>query len=392
MKVRSIIKAAFTLFACAVFTSQALAAASTGKVVPVMLANGSNNLFVDTSTPVTLSLSLTTGGNTSPADWWIAYSDGKNLVWMNNQLNYTTTVSPVLQAPLQELPSIDIGSKQYPAGDHAYCFGVDTTQDGKPSITDPSFVCACAFIHVKASPPSTAGFTTAMLSGKTFTYLDSDQNSGTLTFNTDGTATGFVVGTWTINPSGQLVFRVTRSGNTATYTLITSTSTMINAKGSVSNGTTSTITLTSTTGGGGTPTTAATGSGTPSGGNTSGAAGLTAKDMTGTWTYSMDSYADTSGGSCKVSPTVTQHMECTSTYSSDCTITQTCSMTLNGKQYTLPSSTSKCDPNNATAPAAGSDPCNTQYSTVTNSTNPLSLTITGTINGAKYFVVTQTKK
>jgi len=86
MKIRTIITSAVTFLVCTVFAGQALAATSSGKVVAGMLANGSREITVDTSTPVTLSLSLATGGNTSPADWWIVYSDGNALYWMNNKL------------------------------------------------------------------------------------------------------------------------------------------------------------------------------------------------------------------------------------------------------------------------------------------------------------------
>jgi len=116
--------------------------------------------------------------------------------------------------------------------------------------------------------------------------------------------------------------------------------------------------------------------------------------MVGTWDYTLDMYADITGA-CKVAPTATYHMVCTEIYAADCTITSTCTATLNGITTPIPSTTAKgcTDPNNAAVPPKDpTDTCNTQFTTVTNSTNPLSVTTTGKIGGATYLIVNMKKK
>lgn len=83
-----------------------------------------------------------------------------------------------------------------------------------------------------SSSASGSVFTTAMLSGKSFTTSD-----GVITFNADGTLSGAGANlhgnqTWTINPAGQLVVTNTGKG-TATFTL---------TSGDATNGWTGTIT------------------------------------------------------------------------------------------------------------------------------------------------------
>lgn len=81
-----------------------------------------------------------------------------------------------------------------------------------------------------------AGFTTAMLSGKSFNYQDTDPNanngqgdSGVLTFDANGdySADGTKVGTWSINSLGQLV--MTQTGSVQTATLTSNTGTVISS-------------------------------------------------------------------------------------------------------------------------------------------------------------------
>ncbi|OGU18365.1 MAG: hypothetical protein A2076_05400 [Geobacteraceae bacterium GWC2_53_11] len=75
-------------------------------------------------------------------------------------------------------------------------------------------------------------FTTAMISGKSFSYSDTMGQSGSPTFNTDGSYTDTNMsdttntGTWSINTSGQLVI-----DGTTTMTLGTNSGTVITAAG-----------------------------------------------------------------------------------------------------------------------------------------------------------------
>ncbi|MDD2899995.1 MAG: carboxypeptidase-like regulatory domain-containing protein [Desulfuromonadaceae bacterium] len=76
-----------------------------------------------------------------------------------------------------------------------------------------------------SAPPS--GFTSAMISGKTYSFVDSSGFSGTVTFNSDGTAnatttSGTSTPSWVINSSGQL--KITHSDNTYDVLTITSSS------------------------------------------------------------------------------------------------------------------------------------------------------------------------
>lgn len=83
-------------------------------------------------------------------------------------------------------------------------------------------------ITMAAVSPASAVFTSAIISGKAFNYSDTQQNTGIISFNTDGT---FInpggQGTWSINASGQLVG--VDPGETSTLTLISNTGTTITA-------------------------------------------------------------------------------------------------------------------------------------------------------------------
>jgi|GEM_PF-2683118 len=92
------------------------------------------------------------------------------------------------------------------------------------------------------TPPQTTGFTTAMLSGKSFTVT-----GGTLTFNTDGSLSGVGINvvneTWKINSSGQLVIYGSSKG-TSTSTLVSGDATHgWTGNTTYTNGTTATMTL-----------------------------------------------------------------------------------------------------------------------------------------------------
>jgi len=137
--------------------------------------------------------------------------------------------------------------------------------------------------------------------------------------------------------------------------------------------------------------------GTTTGGTTGTTTGtpITGKDLTGTWNVTVDSYTDVLGGTCKVSPTVTMHMDCTYTYGTNCTYTSTCTVSGPGlpsmPPVTSTDGTACTDPTATANTTPHGDACNTQYAIVTGN-NPLSMTITGTISGAKSVVMTQTKK
>jgi len=98
--------------------------------------------------------------------------------------------------------------------------------------------------------PSNNVFTTAMISGKTYNYSDTQGNSGTPTFNANGnyTVSNGDSGTWNINSSGQLIL-VEASGGTDTLTLTANTGTVITASDlfTHSDGTHLTYTVTLTT-------------------------------------------------------------------------------------------------------------------------------------------------
>lgn len=85
-------------------------------------------------------------------------------------------------------------------------------------------------ITMAAVNPTTAVFTSAMISGKTFNYSDTIGNSGTPTFFANGTygVTNGDSGTWSINATGMLVL-VETSGGTDTMTLTANTGTIITA-------------------------------------------------------------------------------------------------------------------------------------------------------------------
>ena len=87
-------------------------------------------------------------------------------------------------------------------------------------------------------------FTNAMIVGKTFDYSDTLNNSGAITFNADGTVTGFN-GSWYLSSTtGQLKIHNTGTSTDYTLTLTGSTSTTYTAFESVSNGNTGTMTFT----------------------------------------------------------------------------------------------------------------------------------------------------
>lgn len=96
----------------------------------------------------------------------------------------------------------------------------------------------------KTAPPA---FTAAMLAGHTFNGSGTDGYSGTGTYNANGTFTGTNLGTWSINASGQLVLKVSGSGNVATFTLTGVNGNVYTASESVSNGNKATYTFTDVT-------------------------------------------------------------------------------------------------------------------------------------------------
>jgi hypothetical protein len=89
------------------------------------------------------------------------------------------------------------------------------------------------------------GFTTAMISGKTFNYSDSAGNVGMLTFGANGnyTTANANFGTWSINASGQVV--VIEPDETSTVTLVSNSGTDISA--TIVSSTAGTLTATLTT-------------------------------------------------------------------------------------------------------------------------------------------------
>lgn len=101
-------------------------------------------------------------------------------------------------------------------------------------------------VNPSAVIPAPAVFTTAMISGKSFSYSDTAGFSGTPVFNANGTyvdtsiTTGDGSGSWSINASGQLVI-----DGTETLTLSANTGTVITASAySSSTQKTYTVTLT----------------------------------------------------------------------------------------------------------------------------------------------------
>ena len=161
----------------------------------------------------------------------------------------------------------------------------------------------------------------------------------------------------------------TRAANTTTGAVTTTTGAA----------TTTTRAATTTTGAVTTTTGAVTTTTLPSSGN------LTAAQMAGTWKYTMSLYLD-QNKPCATVSTVQARMICTATYDTSCNISQTCS--IDGLPLPPTTTTSKCNPNNATEPSAP-DACNTQ---ITTSGPPTSLTVTGTINGSKAFDMTMIKQ
>ena len=78
----------------------------------------------------------------------------------------------------------------------------------------------------------TPSFTSDMVSGKTFSYSEpAQQSTGTITYSTNGNllSSGSTVGTWSINASGQLLWAIPSSGNTHTFTFVSSTGSVITA-------------------------------------------------------------------------------------------------------------------------------------------------------------------
>ncbi len=82
-----------------------------------------------------------------------------------------------------------------------------------------------------STPTAPSGFTTAMVSGKTFAFVSPSGSTGNITFNANGTLviTGSnpTGGTWNITSSGQLVSSFTSNGEINTLTLTSSTATTI---------------------------------------------------------------------------------------------------------------------------------------------------------------------
>jgi hypothetical protein len=91
-----------------------------------------------------------------------------------------------------------------------------------------------------SATPGVLQFTGAMISGRTFS-LSASGNSGSITFNADGTiketkSSGSIVsGTWTISASGQLIVKFTVSGEIDTLTLTSATATSLVATDSWTN-------------------------------------------------------------------------------------------------------------------------------------------------------------
>lgn len=84
-------------------------------------------------------------------------------------------------------------------------------------------------ITMAAVTPTSAVFTTAMISGKAFNYSDTAQRLGIITFNANGNYadSGGNTGSWSINASGQLV--VVEVGETSTLTLTSDSGAFITA-------------------------------------------------------------------------------------------------------------------------------------------------------------------
>ena len=112
------------------------------------------------------------------------------------------------------------------------------TGAGSGTGTDEATGAAITWTSVRNLP-----FTSAMISGKSFDYSDTLNNSGAITFNADGTVTGFN-GSWLISTTGQLKIHNTGTSTDYTLTLTGSTSTTYTAFESVSNGTNGTMTFT----------------------------------------------------------------------------------------------------------------------------------------------------
>jgi len=165
---------------------------------------------------------------------------------------------------------------------------------------------------------------------------------------------------------------VSTSGSTSTTAGAVTTTTK--AATTTTGAVTTTTKAATTTTGATTTTTLPSGSGT-----------LKAADMAGSWKYTMSSYFDTkSSNPCAVLSTPQASMVCTAVYDNSCNVSTTCSF----DGFTLPATTSKCDPNNATV-TTSTDSCNTKYTT---SGSLPSLNVTGTVNGSTAFTMTMIKQ
>lgn len=111
-------------------------------------------------------------------------------------------------------------------------------------------------VFTYVTTPATNGFTTAMISGKTFTF-SSTNGTGTVTFKTDNTAVvtesnGVIRNpSWSINSSGQLVIKGSTETDTMTLTSATATTwtaTSVEVEGNISRQVTITSTLANGTG------------------------------------------------------------------------------------------------------------------------------------------------
>ncbi|MEI6215235.1 MAG: hypothetical protein WCP10_14110, partial [Desulfuromonadales bacterium] len=173
---------------------------SSGSIKPSIFANNQKEITVSATSPVSLTLSLDTGGSTSPADWWIVYAAGNDIYWLGSDGEFSKDIRPVLKGiPLQPFSAIEISNGTLVPGDNVFCFAVDTTPDGQ--LNNPLYY-DCAAIHVTSGGSTSGGSTSG--GGTSGGSTSGGTSSGGT--SSGGSCTNFsiqdMIGTWQVTMSG----------------------------------------------------------------------------------------------------------------------------------------------------------------------------------------------
>ncbi len=109
-----------------------------GLPIAGITANGSNGTInVNSNTNVQVLANLATGGLANlDADWWVIAQIGTTSFYLNSAMQWTTSVSPVYQGGLFNLPNFTIFNSLLSSGSYTLYFGVDTLRNGSLDIVN----------------------------------------------------------------------------------------------------------------------------------------------------------------------------------------------------------------------------------------------------------------